>query len=568
MDSSQEAEWKKAQAISISCDLVGAAKQQLKFLASVDRYPCLYQGPAVERAITRYEQCWLPLLASQTETSRLVPPLDCEWVWHCHKLNPLQYENDCLRFFGRLLDAPTPCGKDSHASAMNITAKLWENAYPTEPFSLDLDAADHFSEYKSQRHMRSDAPRIQYDLAAAIIRQRSFFYQVSLPHMSDERFLRAAEERYKGYLYLIKKCCGKSFNVPTYDIDLMWHSHQLNPVAYRNDMVELLGKVLGHDDTDSDRSHGKKLDVGFAETTKEWERTFGRRYWKAGAMYRGGEPKESYIKCSNQDEHRKQSMQVMLDVVRARNINVKEVKGTSVFVRYYVKANRNGNKVIALNTKEVSASSQPEWRETLCLECGTQGKRDIASEVRSEFIVFEVRVRGGGLIGGMRGSKMIGRVEIPWRDLLDSPTLSIENWFPLSINGGQIKKESIKPPSLHIALSVTPPVVAPIMRSHEVEKKMLSTPTPRRKVSPLALNAEISLGIGNPIGNSCRSRIRNVNIKERARRLERDECGCGGGICLNGHDRDERIYARAAALAAMSSGVSGSSCAGGGGCGV
>ena len=40
----------------------------------------------------RYESCWLPLLAKQVEnkeTTALVPPLDCAWVWHCHRLNPV-----------------------------------------------------------------------------------------------------------------------------------------------------------------------------------------------------------------------------------------------------------------------------------------------------------------------------------------------------------------------------------------------------------------------------------------------------------------------------------------------
>nr|AAD20309.1 hypothetical protein [Zea mays] len=48
-------------------------------------------------------------------------------------------------------------------------------------------------------------------------------------------------------------------------------------------MVKLLGKVLEHDDTDADRSEGKKLDVGFTETTEQFESTFGVRYWKAGS---------------------------------------------------------------------------------------------------------------------------------------------------------------------------------------------------------------------------------------------------------------------------------------------
>lgn len=111
--------------------------------------------------------------------------------------------------------------------------------------------------------------------------------------MNNELFLIEAVARYKGFLYLIKKNREKSlkrFCVPTYDIDLIWHSHQLHPSSYAKDLIELLGKVLEHDDTDSKRGKGMKLDVGFSGTTKQWEDTFGSRYWKAGAMYRGASP--------------------------------------------------------------------------------------------------------------------------------------------------------------------------------------------------------------------------------------------------------------------------------------
>jgi hypothetical protein len=108
--------------------------------------------------------------------------------------------------------------------------------------------------------------------------------------MSDDRFLDEAEERYKGFMYLIKDNSVNCFCVPTYDVDLMWHSHQLNSVAYTRDMINLLGKALEHDDIDSDRSKGKKLDLGFTETKRQWEDTYGRRYWRAGAMHKGDAP--------------------------------------------------------------------------------------------------------------------------------------------------------------------------------------------------------------------------------------------------------------------------------------
>lgn len=111
--------------------------------------------------------------------------------------------------------------------------------------------------------------------------------------MKNDIFLEGAVARYRGFLHLIRKNreqALKRFCVPTYDVDLIWHSHQLHPVSYSKDLVKVLGKVLEHDDTDSDRTKGQKLDVGFSETTKQWEQTFGSRYWRAGSMYRGTVP--------------------------------------------------------------------------------------------------------------------------------------------------------------------------------------------------------------------------------------------------------------------------------------
>lgn len=54
MDEKQELAWLEAQKIVISVDLVAAAKQQLQFLAAVDKNRCLYEGPLLSKAIYRY----------------------------------------------------------------------------------------------------------------------------------------------------------------------------------------------------------------------------------------------------------------------------------------------------------------------------------------------------------------------------------------------------------------------------------------------------------------------------------------------------------------------------------
>lgn len=78
--------------------------------------------------------------------------------------------------------------------------------------------------------------------------------------------------------------------MPTYDVDIMWHAHQRSAAAYSRDCISILKRVLEHDDTDSDRGEGQKLNTGFKDTCKLWENTYGTIYVKAGAMYRGDQP--------------------------------------------------------------------------------------------------------------------------------------------------------------------------------------------------------------------------------------------------------------------------------------
>ncbi|CAH1429624.1 unnamed protein product, partial [Lactuca virosa] len=99
METEQESKWNAAQSIFISEDLLTADKLQLQFLAVVDRNRWLYQGHTLQWAIYRYNACWLPLLAKHSESKitkgPLVVPLDCEWIWHYHSLNPIRYKSDC-----------------------------------------------------------------------------------------------------------------------------------------------------------------------------------------------------------------------------------------------------------------------------------------------------------------------------------------------------------------------------------------------------------------------------------------------------------------------------------------
>ena len=266
--------------LHLSIDLIEASKRQLFFLEEVDQNPQLYQGPCVTNAIRRYEQFWLPLAASSGNKQRhLAPPLDVHWVWHCHMLAPLAYAEDCVNLVKTVVDHAL-LSRTEYATAVATTKTLWERNVSGEPFDPDINQLTS-TDYRSQ---------CKYSLEAAIARQRLFYYQVSLPHYKDKHFLQRGLDRYRKYLFLKQKHPDE-FLVPCYDIDLVWHSHQLHPLIYAADTTAILGHVLNHDDSVNDRSPGSKLNESHAKTRYLWSLAFpNEAHHQAGAMFRGTPP--------------------------------------------------------------------------------------------------------------------------------------------------------------------------------------------------------------------------------------------------------------------------------------
>ncbi|GJP55945.1 hypothetical protein CLOM_g14956 [Closterium sp. NIES-68] len=146
-------EWQRAQqGVRVSVDLVAAAQQQLRLLHAVDCCAGLYSGPAVRRAIRRYERCWLPLLdelqggrqlagaSSSSNSNRsgeaelpsfLVPPLDVHWIWLCHRLAPDAYARDCTAMFSRVLNCPLPLLDPSAAAASSSFSSSFSSTTPS-----------------------------------------------------------------------------------------------------------------------------------------------------------------------------------------------------------------------------------------------------------------------------------------------------------------------------------------------------------------------------------------------------------------------------------------------------
>ena len=262
--------------VEISINLKTAMLKQLKFLRDVDGNPWLYSGPYLRNAIRRYEHCWLPLAA---DCPGLQPPLDIHWVWHVHMLAPYFYEKDCLTLVNTVVDHGLP---EDEQHGLEVTKKLWAKRY-TEPFIVDshTNLDDGIQNYRST---------CSYNIEAAASRQKVFYYQVSLPHYSDSKFLDNAILRYMKFLFL-KQQNPDTFLVPCYDIDLAWHAHQLEPAAYKKDTCAILGRMYNHNDAVNDRSANSKLTEAEKKMRELWKEFFKEDFGISGAMYRGEPPR-------------------------------------------------------------------------------------------------------------------------------------------------------------------------------------------------------------------------------------------------------------------------------------
>ncbi|KAK9670141.1 hypothetical protein RND81_13G180500 [Saponaria officinalis] len=466
MEKEQVKEWAEAQKITVSVDLVEAAKTHMKFLAAVNyRNRFLFEDDTLQRAVYRYNAFWLPLLAkhlkSPVSEEPLVVPLDCELIWHCHRLNPIQYKIDCQRLYGRILTNHKVISS-IQTTSKSSTEAIWNKMYPDEPYELDL--LRPFSEDVMKNRSENDK-FTNYDLIAAVKRQMNFTYQACRPSMSDDLFLQEALCRYKGFLHIIRsnrKTNQQRFSVPTYDIDLMWHTHQLYPDSYCKDTIELVGSVVQHNDSDPDKSKGSKLDIGYQETTKQWQQMFGSSYWKAGAMYKGQiptpvtqAPYKSNLKASELDSSDKYSSLPQLPTVNAVEVilefldikNLPEEKKENLVVG--ISKKNEVDKVF--NTKRwLGISSASTDKMFAMFQCEPTG----------EFL-FELMSYSptSDELKPNNSMKMLGSCSLPFGELVASPSqLSINKWISVDL-GSDI--ENSEPVLLHVLMSFSPPTLAP-----------------------------------------------------------------------------------------------------------
>lgn len=343
---------------TFSSNLVDSSKLHRCFLRNLHKYGITLSRPSHE-SFRRYSQLWLPFLAQQYQQQQqlqqghneienepslllldVVPPADIAWLWHCHRLAPYRYAKYIEKTFSKeennhhvisqyeqsimILESRFPfafqmgdtadnetllsyCnGKSGHdakslAEICKRTQDAFAEMYPEESFFLLTTTGPQESRTNPDS---SNTLLDGFDVIASCERQASFLWQVSGPNFDKESFLHEGVENYLKFVRLMGQdstttstsTTGKpKFLVPTYQIDLMWHTHILISIAkYHQDNIQLNGCILEHDDSLNDRTEGGTLDLNFKATRKLWHQVYSEEYRVQGGMYRGEPPKEFF----------------------------------------------------------------------------------------------------------------------------------------------------------------------------------------------------------------------------------------------------------------------------------
>ncbi|MED6137179.1 hypothetical protein PIB30_062665 [Stylosanthes scabra] len=127
-------------------------------------------------------------------------------------------------------------------------------------------------------------------------------------------------------------------------------------------------------------------------------------------------------------------------IIQVQNLDSKKSKG-NLFARFYLPSGNN-NKRIQLNTKKVHSKSF--WNESFTLECSCP-QEFLDTLKHEESLVLELRQSKKIL-----GSSLVGKGEVPWKEILESPNMVYKEWVKMV----PCKEEEEEAPKVEVEIKI------------------------------------------------------------------------------------------------------------------
>lgn len=197
-----------------------------------------------------------------------IPTLDIEMVWISHLLKPEIYEEDCMKLFGRVIEHElylNDSNKSIRHEALIETLNLYKSHYKVDLidpknipkklkfyFKMGMRRTEDMREETSYQELfnpfidkecKDWKNPFSFNEEDVETDRKSSFY--NFPHNSNN--YPAFIKSYERFLYLLAKYPEDShLFYPSLSIDFVWHSHMMNPILYKQDCVEIVGRYVGH----------------------------------------------------------------------------------------------------------------------------------------------------------------------------------------------------------------------------------------------------------------------------------------------------------------------------------
>merc|ERR1719242_732944 len=185
-----------------------------------------------ESIVVDYEN-YMELLAKNEGVASWTVSREVELVWRVHALNPVHYVKDCLRRFGKVIPhrSNDPNAVYPAHSQQAFREKVIGNKAPRRTGFITKDL------------VMTDALKRQCDYVRKMV-------ELDMKKTTVNDYIETAIDGYQQFLNLAwsaDKPKGLRV-VPTLSIDLIWHSHQLDPVGYQSFCVwnSPDHKMMGH----------------------------------------------------------------------------------------------------------------------------------------------------------------------------------------------------------------------------------------------------------------------------------------------------------------------------------
>eukprot|EP01084_Bolivina_argentea_P054938 100753_1 len=244
--------------IANGCDLSTIASNQIKFFNELQDKLRLFTTTEINLeticTVQQYETYIdniAQIVSSKENLNKEIPPpsLGIELFWRTHLLNPNQYYNDCMRKYGMIIP---------------------HHIITTSCNQYMLQIPHNIKSSQNKNFVRN------FDLITAMKRQLKFaqkIYEINSKQPISSTQINIAIEKYYRFMYLLshKSKPTSMISVPTTDIDLIWHSHQLIPQNYHTFSQQIANKcVINHNDTLSQDT----LIVNSQKTKEFWNKIF------------------------------------------------------------------------------------------------------------------------------------------------------------------------------------------------------------------------------------------------------------------------------------------------------